>query len=55
MGRRYVALTGSLLILIGTIISSTAHHMNPFIGELGILSLSLTKSEYSFASSIMAF
>jgi MFS family permease len=37
IGRRYVALIGSILILVGVIISSTAHHMNPFIGELEIV------------------
>jgi MFS family permease len=33
MGRRYVALFGSTLILIGVIVSSTAKSMNPFIGK----------------------
>jgi hypothetical protein len=34
IGRRYVALIGSMLILVGVIVSSTAHRMNTFIGEL---------------------
>jgi MFS family permease len=34
LGRRYVALMGSMLIIVGIIVSSTAHHMNTFIGEL---------------------
>lgn len=37
LGRRYVALTGSLLIVIGTIVSSTAHSMNIFIGKFNKL------------------
>jgi MFS family permease len=36
LGRRYVALMGSLLILIGVIVSSTSHKMNTFIGKLEI-------------------
>ena len=32
MGRRYVALTGSTLIIIGMIVSSTAKTMNDMIG-----------------------
>jgi len=44
IGRRYVALMGSVLIIVGTIISSTAHHMNPFIGELEIVFPSRIKS-----------
>jgi hypothetical protein len=34
IGRRYVALIGSMLIIVGIIVSSTAHHMNTLIGEL---------------------
>jgi MFS family permease len=34
LGRRYVALIGSMLIIVGTIVSSTAHRMNTFIGGL---------------------
>jgi MFS family permease len=37
IGRRYVALIGSMLIIVGVIVSSTAHHMNTFIGELEIV------------------
>jgi hypothetical protein len=33
MGRRYVALVGSLFVMVGMIICSTAHSMNPFIGK----------------------
>jgi MFS family permease len=36
IGRRYVALIGSMLIIVGIIVSSTAHHMNTFIGGLEI-------------------
>lgn len=32
IGRRYVALLGASLIVIGMIVSSTAHSMNIFIG-----------------------
>ena len=32
IGRRYVALIGASLIVIGMIVSSTAHSMNIFIG-----------------------
>ena len=38
IGRRYVALMGSCLILIGVIVSSTAKSMNPFIGKSEIFS-----------------
>lgn len=33
MGRRYVAILGASLIIIGVTVSSTAHDMNVFIGE----------------------
>jgi len=33
IGRRYVAIMGACLIIIGMIVSSTAHSMNIFIGE----------------------
>ena len=33
MGRRYVAMTGAALIVIGMIVCSTAHSMNIFIGK----------------------
>ncbi len=32
MGRRWVAITGALFIVVGMIVSSTAKAMNPFIG-----------------------
>lgn len=32
-GRRYIALAGSLLIVLGMIVSSTAKNMNNMIGE----------------------
>lgn len=32
MGRRYVAIIGASLIVLGMIVSSTAHSMNIFIG-----------------------
>ena len=44
LGRRYVALIGSLLIIIGVIVSSTSHHMNIFIGKFGIEFPSLVRS-----------
>lgn len=31
-GRRYVAMAGSLLIIVGMVVCSTAHVMNNFIG-----------------------
>lgn len=34
MGRRYVALTGAMLIIIGVTVSSTAHNMNIFIAGM---------------------
>lgn len=34
VGRRYVALTGAALIILGMIISSTAHSMNIFIAGM---------------------
>lgn len=33
MGRRYVAILGASLIILGMIVSSTAHTMNIFIGK----------------------
>ena len=33
LGRRYVALVGSLLVILGMIVSSTAKVMNTFIGK----------------------
>ena len=33
MGRRYVAVMGASLIILGMIVSSTAHSMNVFIGK----------------------
>ena len=33
LGRRYVAILGAGLIIIGMIVSSTAHNMNVFIGK----------------------
>lgn len=33
MGRRYVAILGACLIILGMIVASTAHSMNVFIGE----------------------
>ena len=33
-GRRYIALAGSLLIVLGMIVSSTAKNMNNMIGKL---------------------
>ena len=33
MGRRYVAIMGASLIILGMIVASTAHNMNVFIGE----------------------
>lgn len=38
-GRRYIALAGSLLIILGMIVSSTAKNMNNMIGRLLLLSL----------------
>ena len=32
LGRRYVALFGSFLVMLGMIVCSTAHTMNIFIG-----------------------
>lgn len=34
LGRRYVAITGAALIVLGMIVCSTAHTMNIFIGRL---------------------
>ncbi|GAM89682.1 hypothetical protein ANO11243_077210 [Dothideomycetidae sp. 11243] len=36
MGRRYVAIIGAILIIIGMIVASTAHNMNVFIGGMTI-------------------
>ena len=36
MGRRYVAVMGASLIILGMIVSSTAHSMNVFIGKQGL-------------------
>ncbi len=33
MGRRYVAILGACLIILGMIVASTAHSMNIFIGK----------------------
>ncbi len=33
MGRRYVALFGAVLLIVGMIVCSTANTMNIFIGE----------------------
>lgn len=33
IGRRYVAISGASLIVLGMIVSSTAHQMNIFIGN----------------------
>ena len=33
IGRRYVAVLGSILIIVGMIVCSTAKSMNPFIGK----------------------
>lgn len=33
LGRRYVALVGSLFVMLGMIVCSTAHTMNVFIGK----------------------
>lgn len=33
MGRRYVAILGAGFIILGMIVSSTAHNMNVFIGK----------------------
>ncbi len=34
LGRRYVAIGGSALIILGMIVCSTVHNMNNFIGEI---------------------
>lgn len=34
IGRRYVAITGASFLVLGNIVSSTAHTMNIFIGKL---------------------
>jgi MFS family permease len=36
-GRRYVALGGASLLIIGNIVSATAHTMNVFIGGMVIM------------------
>ncbi len=33
MGRRYVAIMGASILILGVIVASTAHVMNVFIGE----------------------
>ena len=33
MGRRYVAIMGASILILGIIVASTAHDMNIFIGE----------------------
>ena len=33
MGRRYVSILGATILVVGIIVSSTAHSMNIFIGE----------------------
>lgn len=33
MGRRYVAILGASLVILGIIVASTAHSMNVFIGK----------------------
>lgn len=33
MGRRYVAIMGASILIVGIIVASTAHDMNTFIGE----------------------
>ena len=33
MGRRYVAIMGASILILGIIVASTAHDMNVFIGE----------------------
>lgn len=35
-GRRYVALGGALLLIVGNIVTATAHNMNTFIGGMAI-------------------
>jgi len=40
MGRRYVAILGASLIILGMIVASTAHTMNIFIGQRRKSSLS---------------
>ena len=37
MGRRYVALSGAVILLIGIIVASTAKSMNIFIGTFPIM------------------
>jgi MFS family permease len=36
LGRRYVAMVGCSLIVIGMIVCSTVHDMNSFIGEIAV-------------------
>jgi MFS family permease len=55
LGRRYVALIGSTLIIVGIIVSSTAHHMNPFIGELEVVFPSRVKSLSAVKSATRGF
>lgn len=42
MGRRYVAILGACLIILGMIVASTAHTMNIFIGRPSILEMALS-------------
>ena len=39
MGRRYVAIMGAVLIIVGVTIASTAHTMNIFIGKFSTINL----------------
>ena len=43
IGRRYVAITGSVLIIIGMCVASTAHTMNNMIGKSFVYYRSLCK------------
>lgn len=45
LGRRYVALIGSLFVMIGMIICSTVHNMNSFIGGMVIAGIGAGISE----------
>lgn len=40
MGRRYVAILGALLIVMGMIVSSTTNTMNIFIGRVHLMAYS---------------
>ena len=39
MGRRYVAIMGAVLIILGVTVASTAHNMNIFIGKYSTIYL----------------